>query len=356
MSETSSRRLEIREPRWSRPALLDGGRSFQLVVASPPSERPLVTLVGKEAAISVSVECTASPRPGIALYTCVAQGGSPGVLYDLEVRAGGDCARMPHAVTVLDGRDAGLTLLHCTDLHLIKPTPEGALADRSALIRALVARIRALQPDLVVCTGDLIHRYDAQESALSADCIRWQIGRVSELLAEIPVPLFITTGNHDVAFDDTRKDWYETVGGGWHGRTDDHSLDWGGVHLALMDGFAYYDEDNVQQACSFTLEQLCWLEEDLSAASECRLRLVFAHYDYRQQLPPLFQSLRVNGLFYGHSKAMYPEVFDRTGVWDGHLGDTEAYNLLRITAGGIGGEKVTWAELGPHPGDPDPGA
>jgi hypothetical protein len=336
--------------------VLDGGRSFQLVLDPSPSEHPVVALAGYGTTIEVSVECAASPHAGIALYTCVARDGSPGALYDLEVQAGGANARMPHAVAIPHRQDVGLLLLHCTDLHLIKPTPEGTLADRSALIRALVARIDTLQPDLVVCTGDLIHRYDAQSRALPANCIRWQIGHISALLAEVTVPLFITTGNHDVAFDSTRADWYKAVGGGWHGRTDDHSLDWGRAHLVLMDGFAHYDADNVQQVCSFTPEQICWLEQDLSAVPKGRLRLVFAHYDYQQQLPPLFRPLRIDGLFYGHSRAMYPEVFERTGVWDGHLGDTDAYSLLRITAEGIAGEKVTWTELEAQQGNPDPGA
>ena len=96
---------------------------------------------------------------------------------------------------------------------------------------------------------------------------------------------------------------------------------------------------------SFTAEQLQWLRQDLLAAPESQLRLVFAHYDYRKQLPPLLRERCIDLLFYGHAKGLYPQVLAETGVWDGHLADTEAYNLVRLTPSGITTEKASWASL-----------
>jgi hypothetical protein len=226
------------------------------------------------------------------------------------------------------------------------------MEDRSALVAALVARINALRPDLVVCTGDLISRYDAHKRALPAAQIRWQIRRVVGLLSRIEVPFFVTVGNHDAAFEATRGDWYAAMGGGWNGGTDEFSLDWGRYHLAMLDCFAHYDLQNVPLVSSFTAQQLQWLRQDLSAASESRLRLVFAHYDYHKQLPPLLGELCVDLLFYGHAKGLYPQDLAANGVWDGHLADTTAYNLVRLTPGGVVSEKVSWASLSSQASSP----
>jgi hypothetical protein len=270
----------------------------------------------------------------------------PGALYDLELRSGGARARMPRAASALPGDTRTLTLLHCTDLHLLVPVAGEGMVDRSALFTALVDRINALRPDLVVCTGDIISRYDTEKRALPLQTIRWQIRQAVELLAPLEVPFYLTLGNHDAAFDATRGDWYAAMGGGWNGGTDEYCLDCGEVHMAMLDCFAHYDRQNVVLRHSFTESQLEWLRADLAAVPAQQRRIVFAHYDYRKQLPPLFPELRIDALFYGHAKGMYPETLAEHGIWDGHLADTMAYNLVRVTPEGMTSEKVSWESLG----------
>jgi hypothetical protein len=252
---------------------------------------------------------------------------------------------MPRAAAVpAEGQDR-LTILHCSDLHLLKPTPEGVLVDRSVLIEALVSRANHLSPDLVVCTGDLIQRYDGEKKALPQNCMRWQIQQIRLLMSAVRVPLYITVGNHDVAFEPVRPYWYEAVGGGWKKGTDDASLDWDGHHLVLLDCFGHYDAQNHLLENSFTDRQLHWLQQDLLAASGCRSRLVFAHYDYRKQLPSLLSPLRIDALFYGHAEALYPEAFRESGAWDGHLDASQVFQLVQVTAQGISAQSTSWAEL-----------
>jgi hypothetical protein len=276
---------------------------------------------------------------------CTAQDPAAGQLYDLEVSVDGQQWRMPRAAVLPDETRDGLTILHCSDLHLLKPTPEGTLADRSEAIEALVGRANVLGPDLVVCTGDLIQRYDAEKNALSPACMRWQVRRIRRLMSAVEVPLYVTVGNHDVAFEHVRPYWYERIGGGWQEGTDDASLDWRGHHLVLLDCFGHYDAQNRLLRNSFTEGQLQWLRKDLYAASGSRTRVVFAHYDYRKQLPPLMESLHVDALFYGHAEALYPEVFRKSGAWDGHLDASHAFQLVHVTAQGIRAQSVSWDEL-----------
>lgn len=75
----------------------------------------------------------------------------------------------------------GLRIVQISDLHL-------GLIHRHATLDKNAAMIRALRPDLLVATGDIV---DAQINHLSG---------LSDLLAQIPTPLgkYAVTGNHEV--------------------------------------------------------------------------------------------------------------------------------------------------------------
>jgi hypothetical protein len=83
----------------------------------------------------------------------------------------------PHLPPALNG----LRIVQISDLHL-------GLIHRHATLDKNAAMIRALRPDLLVATGDIV---DAQINHLSG---------LSDLLSQIPTPLgkYAVTGNHEV--------------------------------------------------------------------------------------------------------------------------------------------------------------
>jgi len=335
----------VKDPFWTRPALVGPDRAFQVVLAHDAGQVPALGLLRGDDSIPVSVDGRVGAKRGLSAWACHADESTPPGLYDLAVHLGGDECSVHGAVCLVPPQASDLTVLHCSDLHLLKPTPDG-MQDRTGLVGALLDRINELCPDLVVCTGDLISRYDERKQALPAGCIRWQIAWLAEHLAKLRVPLYVTVGNHDVAFECTRSDWYTAMGGGWQGATDDLSADWGPYHLTMMDCFAHYDGDNRVLATSFTSHQLEWLANDLRSAANSSRRLLFAHYDYRMQLPALLDNLAIDIILYGHSRAMYPDLLARFGICDGHLADAEAYNLVHLGAGRISTERLYWSQLG----------
>jgi 3',5'-cyclic AMP phosphodiesterase CpdA len=221
------------------------------------------------------------------------------------------------------------------------------MVDRRAMIAALVSRINQLRPDLVFCVGDLITRYGIHKETLSTESIRWQTERVQELLLRLEVPLFVTIGNHDLAFDRARPIWRQYMGGGWDGSvTEDFSLNWGPYHLVALDCFVHYDDDNHLQEQSFRPAQLDWLQADLAAARNAARRVLFAHYDYRHQLEPLLGEMNLDAMFYGHAgAALYPEALQDHGILNGHLRGSDAYILAHVSGDEIVTEKATWSEL-----------
>ena len=97
-----------------------------------------------------------------------------------------------------------MTIAHITDLHLRRHLPGTAriAARRSReipdLLEKAAVRIRAMAPDLVVLTGDLL---DYPLDALDDDATRRNGERdlrlIAELLEPIPCPIAIVHGNHD---------------------------------------------------------------------------------------------------------------------------------------------------------------
>ena len=204
------------------------------------------------------------------------------------------------------------------------------MEDRTAQVREMIRRFNARRPDVVLCTGDLISRYDEHKQPLPPEVIRWQIEWLRQYLPGLEAPLPTTIGNHDVAFAETRRHWCTAMGGGLGCAPDDWSIDWGVYHLAMPDCFAYYGENNVAMTTSFRPEQIAWLQRDLGSVSGDGVHLLFAHYDYQEQLPVILPSLGLDAFFYGHSQSLYPEVLQHYGIWDGHLAGKLAYRLVHL--------------------------
>ena len=127
----------IREPRWSRPALLGAGRSFDLVLGVASDAVPVVALIADGEHVPVEVNGARWLRCGCTRYTCTLSAPLGDGLYDLDVRIAGTRHVGARSVAALPENRERLVLVHCSDLHLLKPLPGGGLEDRS--IRSLQA-------------------------------------------------------------------------------------------------------------------------------------------------------------------------------------------------------------------------
>ena len=296
----------IAEPRWTKPVLVLRGGSFRVLRGDG------------------SFECT------------VPQGAAEG-LCDWRVATGARGAASPNSMCVLGGFKEPFTFLHTSDLHLVGRLPDGRVGDRSAVAEELVDAVNSLRPEFVINTGDLISRYgENPRDVLPRDSVERQARRAKEILLRLEVPMFVTPGNHDVAFSWCREAWTEQMGGPAGGRTDDYSFDYGGYHFAALDGGAEYDERTLEPTrMDFSDEQLSWLADDMKRAVGSRLRFLFTHYDYTGRLCELLDELRVDMVMYGHSSPVAYERSDGAVFVNGHLPGTRAYQLVTVDGGRI---------------------
>lgn len=68
-------------------------------------------------------------------------------------------------------------------------------------------KINLLQPEFVMCVGDLIEGYTEDESILNA---QWD--ELDGMVNKLQMPFFYTVGNHDVSNDRMRELWLERIG------------------------------------------------------------------------------------------------------------------------------------------------
>lgn len=322
----------IQDPRWTKPVWALRGSSFRLVLNKPLCPASSVLLEREGSTVRLQVHGERVERDGVHVaYECAVPVPLSEGLYDLAIVENGRRWRSPNSVAVCSAFEDIFCFLHATDLHLLAPGGHGALVNRSSLAEALVRKINRIRPNFVLYTGDLISRYGVEKAVLSPEIIWWQVRRVQEILLGLKVPVFVTRGNHDVAFESSRSAWRRYMGWPWDRATDDYSFDYGEYHFTGLDGFVHYDEiHGTSYRRSFTPEQHTWLEEDLHKAASSRLRVLFFHYDYQHQIESLVEPLAIDMLFYGHSKQRGPDRIGSRGAVNANLSSAQAYRVVRV--------------------------
>lgn len=280
--------------------------------------------------------------PAVSLYE----------LYDLIVTADGGIAdTTQNAVRVIPEFRDDYYFVHITDTHL--PThlyyfEQGADTDSSEMVdlREVMADINIINPEFVLLTGDVIN-----EGELEDYLNRRYYTRTQRLLAESQVPIYVTSGNHDIGgWDATpvpdgtaRRDWWRFFGwkrlndpppgAPWY--TQNYSFDYGPVHYVGLEAYDNYDgwRWEIYGGESFTSGQMQWLSDDLAAASGSVSEVLFYHYDFSNQIN--LNSLGVEMALWGHihrdegsiSSPPYDLATDNT--CDG----ARSYRLIRVQDG-----------------------
>jgi hypothetical protein len=272
-------------------------------------------------------------------------------VYDLVVTAGGgivDTTR--HSVAVIPGFKDDYYFIQVTDTHL--PThrfyyENGADTDSSEMVdfREIIRDVNIINPEFVLLTGDLVN-----EGELEDYLGRHYFSRAQAILGEFQVPVFLTSGNHDIGgWDATpppagtaRRDWWKFFGwkrldnpppgAPWY--TQDYSFDYGPVHYVGLEAYDNYDRwrYSIYGSDSFTAGQMQWLVNDMAASGKSRF-VLFYHYDFSNQinLTALGADMALSGHVHRDEGSIYsyPYSLRTNNACDGE----RSYRLIRVSNG-----------------------
>lgn len=174
----------------------------------------------------------------------------------------------------------------------------GDTRDGHDVHRKLVALILAQKPDLVLQTGDLVHRGD--------DDSLWKIYDEITSTMRHKIPVYPARGNHDVGGTGYEK---RVTAPFTSGNRLYYSFNKDACHFIGLDNFSPYGPDSAQYR---------WLDQDLAAAQKKAAHIfVFFHeppysigahgsnLDIRKTLCPLFVKYGVRAVFCGHDHIYY---------------------------------------------------
>ncbi len=272
-------------------------------------------------------------------------------LYDLFVRTdfGGIIEdTTANAVRILPQRRDDWYFVHITDTHV----PDHRFSDSGGQpsdstetvdLREVIKDINFLNPEFVLLTGDLVNEGELE------DYMEWrQYSRAQQLLSELEVPLYLTSGNHDLGgWDSTpppdgtaRRDWWRFFGWphlddpppGAPEYTQNYSFDYGPVHFVGLEAYINYDDWRWQiyGSDSFTAGQISWLNADL-AATDRDTRVLFYHKDFDNQIN--LTNLDADMALWGHIHRdegdinSHPFDLATNETADGH----RSYRVIRVS-------------------------
>lgn len=342
--------MRICEPRWIRPELCRFGDAVTILVGGACDTQPIRAQLENDDVICALAIERIEPAPsiaGVTLHGRVPETTAPG-LWALRVQCGDAEAHMPNAVQVHERFPERYTFVHTSDIHIWNPDKQGGFYDRTRALELMVEQINELAPEFVINTGDLISRYRRSNTdPLGPAPMREQTVAVKQRLLELKMAMFVTPGNHDVAFSWARQAWAEHMGFPPGKDRDDFSFDFGRDHFTVLDASRRYDDQTCRATDHpFTDAQLDWLVRDVPTSA--RVRILAFHYDYRRVLEPLIERLNIAAVLYGHSnKATFVEP-QPEGFIEGLLAGAYAFQLVHVEDGRLRIEPgPKWHELDP---------
>jgi len=272
-------------------------------------------------------------------------------LYDLKVTANGGVVDTTwNSVRVIPQYLNDYYFIQITDTHL--PTEAyyyepGADTDSSSIVdlREIIRDVNLINPEFVVITGDFIN-----EGELEDYLSKRYFSRAQRLLTEFDVPVYLTSGNHDIGgWTDTpppagtaRQNWWKFFGwkrlndppAGAPYYTQDYSFDYGPVHYVGLEAYLNYESwrPTIYGGQSFTSAQMQWLTANLAAASGSAERVLFYHSDFSNQinLTNLGVGLTLSGHTHSNTEdATYPYKIVTNNACRGE----RSYRMVRVSNG-----------------------
>ncbi len=339
----------IQRPILSVPEIVIAGEEMEIICSAPEmTQNWQAHLNWQDIDLPLQItEAVFEPASGLWFLTTLTSEPEIYTTYDLIVSADyQEEDRAVNAVYLIPEYKDDYYFVHITDTHLPGHTfwgndPNGTDYTEIDDLRRVIDNINLIKPEFVLFTGDVVN-----EGELEDFNDRHQYSLSKNLIGEFEVPVFITSGNHDIGgWDDTsppdgtaRHNWHRFFG--WEylenpapgeSYTQNYSFNYGNTLYIGMEAYINYDDylPSIFGDSSFMNWQMNWLD-DLLAVSEAESKVLFYHCDFDDEIN--LNSLGVDMALWGHihsnegSIYNYPYDLATDAVCDGR----SAFRVIKV--------------------------
>ena len=233
----------LAHPRLGQPAIAIAGEPLDVGWIAPGAGPAADLLVDGVVVDHLVGACDAD---GVCHATTTVSGGLGLHEVCVDVGAARDCA--PHALAVVDHRNDPATVVHLSDAHL-------GDGNADVTFRHVLEAIAANPPDFIVYTGDGAN-----------DGLLVQREEFVTALAELPVPIYVVTGNHD--YDNRGIDGHLMM----VGPELDMTWSYGALRFIGLSSGQDLDDgshlDTISESSGPDDSQLTWLAQTLAQPSQ----------------------------------------------------------------------------------------
>ena len=337
----------IYRPLINIPAIVERGQSFQIACGAPSGASSWAAqLVSPYASANLELS---SLQYDAATHRWFLQARVrdqiPMGLYDLVVTAsGGIRDTTTQSVKVIEGAKHDFYFIHLTDTH-IPERGESTLP----FLEEIIQEVNIINPEFVLLSGDYVNRSYKDQI---------EIGQL--YLEKFKVPVYLTSGNHDIG--DGMEPWWEYFGWPYLNYSDpnhwdngpvtqDYSFDYGNLHIvAPMTWVNYiYFQYWIYGYHSMISSQIEWLHQDFSLTQGDPYLIMFYHYDFGwyddvPQMPEFFNQYDVDLALWGHTHqaAEYHDGPTLSLNTDDAMSSSGGFRLLKFEDGQLVAHPHLW--------------
>ena len=277
-------------PNKINPVIAKFGDNFSIVISTISSASDWnFSLVGSNNTISLDILSSSYVDSDKKWYFNVIPTAQIEGLYDLEIACSLGDDYQTHAVNLVEKKEYPFTFVHISDLHF----PSEQYEDNTTDINLQeFEKIRALDPDFVICTGDLIQGptlvyLDPETDEPLAGEIQLKLALWA--LDTLNLPVYYIHGNHEfsqssIVPDNLEANWYR-----YFGKT-------------RYQNFSYLDWEFIGFGSSFeglTTDEIKEVRKILAANSDVA-NVFYYHYDFNSNPSDFISSFPIEVALYGH--------------------------------------------------------
>ena len=278
----------IQYPHKAYPVIAEYNEEFEVIIEVPESSEDL-NLKLINGSTSIDLDITDSEYKDDKRFLTVIPSNNIEGLYDLQLNCSEDDDYQTHAVKIVEEKQYPFTFVQISDLHF--PTYIDTGINTTEINLEEFIKIRALDPDFVICTGDIIQGpqllfLNPEGGTMSGES---QLKLALWALDLLNLPVFIIPGNHEFSEsslvpDSLTGNWYRYMGYIRYQSFD--FLDWSFV------GFGSSFEGLNQNE----IESL----DDILTTVANNSNIFYYHYDFNGDATRFTNKFPIEVALYGH--------------------------------------------------------